>query len=356
MATETGTVELPTNETTDDTLAETQAAIFELLSKDPQKSGEQEPKEPAAPEQPPQETEPKSEAEPETPSNADTEAESEAIPPDVQASVDKRIGKEVAKRKELEEQLAERDAKLAELDAKVKELTEAPKAEEAPAPTNGTLSDNDPILQVPEIKAAWKQENKALDAFKRASALLRDLGKDPDGVFVKLKEVTGQVFTDVDAAREWLEGAKDHYQLQRNEFMASRHAATNRYQQKTEAENAKAKEKSDAEAVKAYPWIKTPASREGQVAAKVLKRWPNLMYVPDGALILGDLVAGQLAREGKVAAPAAPVAPPPKLATNGKTALPANSRVAKAPTSALREKAVESGDLRDIAKYLATAI
>lgn len=348
MATETGTVELPTETTDEPSVADAQAAILKLLnSEEPQKSDEA----PAAPEQPTQETEPTPETEPEVPPAAEADDDDQALSPEVQESVNKRIAKVVAKRKELEEQLAERDAKLAELDAKVKELSEAPKAEEV-APSNGVLKDNDPLLQVPEIKAAWKQENKALDAFKRASAMLRDLGKDPDGVFAKLKEVTGQVFTDSDVAREWLEGAKDHYQLQRNEFMASRHAATNRYQQKTEAEYAKAKEKSDADAVKAYPWLPNRESKEGKTAAKIVQRWPDLLRLPDGALILGDLVAGQLAREGRVAAPVAPAPPPPKLNTNGKTVVNAGMRPEVRPTNALRKQAVETGDIRDVAKFL----
>jgi len=347
MANETGTVELPP-ETTEPVVAETQDAVFKKLfgeqSEDPQKSVEA----PTPTEEPQPSTETTPQVEPDTPPTAEpTEEETEdGLPPDVQDSVNKRIAKVVAKRKELEEQLATKEAEMAELEAKVKELSEA--KEEAPPPQ--VAPELDPVLRNPEIKKLWEQEQSAHGALQKASELLRLSRRSPDAVLATLKQDHKKEFVDIDEARDFLEIVKENASLMRQELAGKRSLATQRHVQKIEQEA----QKHHDTAVKAYPWLPKKDSSEGKVAQSILKRFPALLdplSVPDGMVILGDLVAGQMAREARAKAPAAPAAPPPKLPTPGK-APTATRPTGRPPANALKEKALDSGDILDAAKYL----
>lgn len=348
MANDTGTVVLPP-ETTEPTEAETQAAIERLLEpKDPQKSDE--PAEtPPSEEQPPQEQPP---AEPEVPpaaAESDDDDDDQALPEDVQARIDKRIAKVVAKRKELEEQLSEREARMVELEAKIKELSETPP--QPKEPPRATPRESDPILQVPEIKAIYEQEQKASEAVREARDLLRRLRKEPEATLAEFNERT-KLHYDADDARDWLETVSHNAQVAETRFAQQRAVATQTHVQKMEREA----EKFHDIAVKAYPALTDKNSKEGKLAQEILKRFPllNNPAVPEGWIILGDLVAGRLARESKGTAPAKPAAPPPKLATPAKAATVTRTN-GKTPANALRQKAIETGDEHDVVAYLKTS-
>lgn len=356
MATETETVELST-ETTEEEVeasADVQGAIQNLFGdgeqpEAPQKSEAQE--EPAAEEETQvQETEPKSETETEQPpaEKAPEEDDTDGLSPDAQLRVNKRIGKEVAKRKELEEKLAAIEGEKAELELKVKKLADEPK--ETPKAT--PAANADPLLNVPEIAELHEQEQKAENAFREASGLLRESRKDPDAVLERLKEITKKAFGDIDEAKDWLENVKENAMLKMGQFANKREAASQRHVQKLEQEFNQHREK----ALKILPALSDKTSKEFKVAQEIKERYPGLLnplMVPDGPMLMARLVAGTLALEGKGAAPAATKAPPPKLPGPGKTGTSAVTRpAAKPPANALRLKAVESGEVEDIDRAL----
>jgi hypothetical protein len=361
MATDTGTVELPTETTEDGALAEAQDAIFKLFTPEtPQKPEEEAQAEPEG-EQTTPETEQPSETQAETQPEAEqaeaevegAEDEEQALPEDVQARIDKRIAKVVAKRKELEEQLSDREAKLAEAEAKIKELSETPKATEQPAQPTG---ENDPTLADPEIKKLYDQEKQAEGAYRTASELLRKSRKDPDAVLADLKERVKRDFTDIEDARDFLEQVREEASVTRGQYATQRGVATQRHVQKAEQEHKASYEK----AIKAVPALSDKTSKEFKLAQEINQQFPGLMNAlvrPDGPLLMAKLVLGTLALEAKGAAPAVPKAPPPKLPTPGKTGTSAVTRpVGRPPHTALKQKAVESGDVDDVAKFLETTI
>lgn len=353
MATETGTVELPsqtTNEVTEPTEAETQAAIEALLRDDPQKSDEPAPTEPVPSEEPPQEPQPTEPQEPEAPAAAeDEDTDTEALPDDVQARIDKRIGKEVAKRKELEEQLAAREAKLAETEAKIKELSETTPQQ----PPSATPGPDDPILKVPDVKAHWDEEQKAVSAINRANDMLRNLRREPEAALDEFRKLTNLNYS-VEDAKDWLEQVKEGAQTKRMLHAQQRGIATERHVAKLEKEA----ERYHAEATKAYPDALNKKSAFGQRVEQLSKRFTGLLnprIAPDGMLILLDLAAAQLAREAKATATPVATPKPPKLQTVTKAPVQARTTNGTTKTSsALKKAAIESGDVREIASYLAT--
>ena len=350
MATETETVELSTETTDDQALADAQSKISEFLAgvaEEPQKSPEQEP---PATEEKPQETETTPETETETPPAAETEEEL-ALPPEVQESVNKRMAQLTAKRKEAEEALAKIQAERDELDAKVKELAETAKE---PAPS--LPPDADPILRVPEINKIYQNEQKVEGARREATQLLRTSKTNPDLVLEKLqKDLPQQGFTDIEQVKDFLENVKDTALMRLSELRSQRESAASRHIQRLEKEA----EKFHDLAIKAYPDALDKKSKMGIRVAELSKRMPALLdpkIIPDGWQILTDLAAGQLARElrGTATAAAPKVQQPPKLTPTAKTAPLARPASGK-PQDALRKRMVETGDLDDVAKFLSNS-
>jgi phytoene dehydrogenase-like protein len=115
-------------------------------------------------------------------------------------------------------------------------------------------------------------------------------------------------------------------------------------------------EKYHEQAIKAYPDALDKKSKMGQRVAELTKRMPALLdpkIIPDGWLILTDLANGQLQREAKLAATAAPkTAAPPKLTAPAKTASVVARTPAKPGASTARAKALETGDIADVDRAL----
>jgi len=352
MANDTGTVELPT-ETTEEAVAGTQEAIYKQLFGDeqpeaPQKSEETEQQPESSTEQPPQETETTSETESETPPAAEAEEDEPEVTPEVQETINKRIGKEVAKRKALEEQLAALDQQKAELEAKVKELAEAkPETPAADVPPGA-----DPLLRVPEIKKLHDQEQGAKAAFHKSAELLRLSRKSPEAVLAELKDKHGKEFSDIEDARDYLETVKDNASLKVQELTGQRTLAAQRHVEKL----GKEYEKHYETALKVAPWLPDKNTKEGKIAQEVVKRFPGLLdplQVPDGPILLAQLVLGKMAYEAKGAVQPAPKTPPPKLPTPGKASTTATVRPGARPaTNALKQKAADTGTFEDIDRAL----
>lgn len=84
-------------------------------------------------------------------------------------------------------------------------------------------------------------------------------------------------------------------QATRSELAGQKAARVQRLEQ--EFQNSLAQH--NAAAVKAYPWMADETSDEFQRATAILKKYKDVLAVPNRALIVGDLVAGQMAREAR---------------------------------------------------------
>jgi hypothetical protein len=154
---------------------------------------------------------------------------------------------------------------------------------------------------------------------------------------------------DVDEAREILQEIRDNSLRKQLSLENERRIATFQHQQQLAAKH----QATAMEAQKVYPWMGKEGTPEDKVAREILAEHPGLWGVPDGPFILGDLVAGRMARKGKTvtATNAPPAVVPTKLPPSPK-AVPAQDNPKAASISAAKAKVIESGRLEDAAKYL----
>jgi hypothetical protein len=248
----------------------------------------------------------------ETPKEGDDE-EKHGLTPEQQARIDKRIGKEVARRKEAEEKAAEAEAiraerdqartELEELKRKAAEKPEQP--ESAPDPTG-----IDPrLLTVPAIKKVYEAETNFGRAYEQSKTLIKMLRTDPEKVIKHLTDLgVPGIATDEDA-RERLTDLRDEALRKQLAMQGHRERATDKFWQEMQNEKVKQSEK----ARELYPWLKDKTSAEYKHAeTSVIKRFPGILDEIDGELWLGRLTKAVMAESApKQEAPkSAPVIPP----------------------------------------------
>jgi hypothetical protein len=266
----------------------------------------------------------------ETPAQTDSETEAEAPSADAEmgdAETDgeeeapktvpyRRLAKEIAKRKALEERLEALEAKAE---------TKAEAAE--PAAPVGPTDD-------PEVKPHRERETKLtaeLTAVRDLKALLKT---KPDLVAEQIRKVDPQVDSDEQSLRDWLDNYADQQRDRLAETKAQRvaaeQAATMRRQQQEAAARTEAKQQVDAVA----PWVKASANvvnqlreaeAEGDTAAvaelkrKVDPRWatfarymahPDIQRHPLGLKVAAGLAELDHRLALAQAKPAAPAGKP----------------------------------------------
>lgn len=185
------------------------------------------------------------EAAPEEGEDDDVLSQESALDPKLQAKIDKRIGKEVAKRKTLEQEVAKRDAQIEEL----KKLAEKePEVREVVAPTA-----ENPLANIESIEGL----QQAFEQAKKAVLDLEDMLDSPEietGVTVGEQTYTKQ----------------DIKQALRN---AKRHLAEHIPQR---AQFLQARESTRAQLHADFPALKDKNSADYQVFQKTLKENPAL--------------------------------------------------------------------------------
>lgn len=248
---------------------------------------------------------------------------------DVQASVDKRIGKEVRKRKEAleakeaaESEAAELRQKLEEAEARAKEAGDA-MADFVPPPTEAN-----PFANLNSLEDIQKE-------MLRAEQTLEWAEDNPDGALLTTDEGERE-FTSEDV-REIKKKASRALRRQLPEQQA--------YLQ--------ARDSLEPQALESYPWWKDKASSEFQSAMQLLRQMPELARFPDYKFVVGDYLAGRGLRENlpakqaaaKVAkkAPSQPTAP---------TAEPAPIDPAAARSASARKAFQETGGVDELANVL----
>lgn len=240
---------------------------------------------------------------------------------DQKARIQKRIDKEVAKRKAAEEKAAQSEAIRAELEALKasqaelqKKLAEKPESAQPEPEVDGI----DPrLLTVPEIKKIWDAEKRAETAYETTKTMLRALKRDPDSVIKELSKLGIKAETDEDA-KDALSELRERAFRKQLELQGHRERTTERFWQNLQA----SRQAQAQEARKHYTWLeklndKSASGPEVETAKKVLERFPTLLEYADGEKLLGHLVAGELnfAKPKAEAAKPAPVIPPKPPAT-----------------------------------------
>jgi hypothetical protein len=265
-------------------------ALAELLKEslagddEPEPQPEELKEESESPDDPPADVEEKEEGEDVLSQEEETteaEAESTAeLTPEQQEKFNKRIGKEVRKRKEQEEAHA---GEVAALNA---ELEEARAGAFAPQPTG-----SNPFSGITTLEELAKLKRGALDQLEWTE-------DNPMGGVLTTKE--GDQELDEEGSqnlRRWTNRALREHIPAQVEFIQKRDSL-------------------EPEVLEAYPWWKDKASSDYQNAKLAMRQFPGVQNEPNYKLIIGDAMAGQALRmskgkkpEQKKAVPKAPDQP-----------------------------------------------
>lgn len=251
--------------------------------------------------------------EPEAKAAEETEAEAEnvlspepdTLDPKLQKKIDRRIGKEVAKRKELERRLNELQGQLLE-----RQSQPAGAKEETPivALPGGVM----PLANINEVQGLVQLQQQAKEAVRWAEAQLD--AETPE------VQIEGHTYTRAD-----LKG------IIRNAKVTLEDHIPARYQFLT------AKQQSQQAAYERYPFLKDRTSEEYVQAQTAYQQYPWLRNLPNADEIIGRQIMGAkyeviLAEEAKKkTAKTAAKAPPPKPTSDHASVSSADTSVGRVP-------------------------
>ncbi len=239
-----------------------------------------------------------------------------SLTPELQAVVDKRIGKAVAKQRKAERDLAELKLRLAEIEAAPRETPKADSPSIVPLPQGApTLANINTVAELQKLQSDAKQ------AIRFAEAALEEIsdGAQPPEGWTKqaLREVARN-------ARVTLEDQIP----ERQRFLTTRH----QMQQK---------------AYEVLPFMKDRASTDYRAAQAIYERHPFLRNIPEGDFTVGLIVEGIKAVEARQNAAQAAAKPDPKKPviskpkpTGGQSAVSAEGSSGRAPIGAAKEAAL----------------
>jgi len=248
----------------------------------------------------------------------------DGLPPDIQESVNKRIGKEVRKRKTIEEEkaaeISDLKAQLATAEARV---DGAESTEFTPLPT-----ETNPFASLNTVEEVRKEMMQAEQTLEWAE-------DNPDGALLETKE----------GEREFT--AEDVREIRKKAARAMRR------QLPDQLGFIQARDHLEPQALEAYPWWKDKASSEFQDAMQLMRHMPEVARYPDYKFVVGDYLAGRAARENpvKAKAPAKGVkkAPPQPTAP---TAEPAPIDPVAVRSASAMKAFQESGGVDELANII----
>lgn len=209
---------------------------------------------------------------------AGTEGESQTVPI-------KRLNKEVARRKKLEEEVralrakskeGQDDVDVDDIGVSDPEVTRLTQEETIAKATYGLASD---LLGKLRRAAADDDEDAKAKLIGEVEATLRE------------KKVTLRDFS-ADVMSRYLESVADDHREKLDDLRVKKHV----HQARAEERAGFERQANDAKAVKHYPWLKDESSKEYHFAKSVAQMLPGLRKSPAGLLVLGDTVNGALAR------------------------------------------------------------
>ena len=216
--------------------------------------------------------------------------DTEQLPPDLQDKIDKRIGKEVAKRKTLEDQLAIQREELEKYKAAAAQPQEQPQ-QAAPV----VVDPSQPLSHIGTVDALNAEHRQAKDVIRSAEDMLDQFDSGVDLVeFQGDSYSKAQVKTILRNAKRTVEDLIP----QRYQFLQNRDGWRNR-------------------AIEEFPFLKDKTSKEYHLVESARRNYPIIAALPDADYVLSLAVEGIKAVEARKAA----------------TAKPAPKTTAKAPAS-----------------------
>jgi hypothetical protein len=269
------------------------------------------PKPPESPEQP----EPPKPTEPETP---EPEAEDEApemayLPPEVQTAINKRIGKEVARRKAADEARTAAEARAAELETQAGLTGE-----------RRVIDSASPMSQVNDFTTLAQRKAQTESLLEQTRDLLDSVEDEPDKVAASLAAGGITLVEPTPAAmRKSLRLIEKNLKRTLETHIPARESFLN-----AEAET-------QARVLTVFPDLKNPASQRAKILAEVLARHPEMRFSATWPALAAAAVEGilKINEEGQKKAKATSDKPKPP------PAIPARPWSASA-SAGPREKAV----------------
>lgn len=204
------------------------------------------------------------------------------LSPELQEKLDKRIGKEVAKRKALEEQMAAIKSEFEALKASKEEEVQLP----PPAPVV-TLPDG-PLASINDIDGLRSEHQTAKEIMRLVEDALDSEGVENGFIF------DGQTYTkqQLKQIRRNAERTINDYIPQRAQFLQQRDAYTQK-------------------AAETFPWAKDKTSKEYKQAVQLMRQDPRLGSSVDGLYSAGVYLKGLQAIEAEKSAKPKPLAKAP---------------------------------------------
>lgn len=238
----------------------------------------------------------------------------EALPPELQKAIDKRIGKEVARRKALED---EKKALASELEQLKAAQAQQPEQPQAPVVVN---TPDQPLAHISTVQDLQREHQQAKSITQVAEDLLDQFEPGVEKVMYGDREYTkAEVKTIYRNAKRTVE-----------EFIPQRH------------QFLQAKQMWRAKALTDFPFLKDKTSAEYQMAQTAIRNYPWIEGAPDSDYIVGLAVKGQMALEAEKKAKAAPVKPVAKApASQVATVATSSSKPRGGENVVLRQKAAK---------------
>lgn len=252
------------------------------------------------------------------------DADESGLPADVQESVNKRIGKEVKKRKALKE---ESEAEIIELRRKLEEA-EA-KAGEGGEAFTPTVTEANPFAELNSVEDVQKE-------LLRAEQTLEWAEDNPEGAYLEV------------------EGSDKEFTAEDVRVIRRKAARAIRRQLPEQLGYIQARDHLEPQALEAFPWWKDKASSDYQNAMQVLRAMPDLARFPDYKFVVGDYLKGREVRETSPKAKAKKTKgvkkAPPQPTASAEQPAPVNPETVR---SASAKKAFqESGGVDELANII----
>jgi len=184
-----------------------------------------------------------------------------ALSPEIQAAVDKRIGKEVAKRKDLEGKLQAAEARLASLETK---------QTDGGTKFKGILGKDLTVLTESEL-VGYEADIRELRRWARRH-IETGYTNEKDGISFSAEEIADRMETIEEVLEERIPKAR--------------------------GQAAKRKE-ADERAQKAFPALFDAESPDHETAEALLKAVPELRRIPEYRMLIGHMIAGAKALRTK---------------------------------------------------------
>lgn len=235
-------------------------------------------------------TEPEPEAEA---AEAEAEAPDEQEPED-ESGWERRLGKELRKRKEAEEQAQVLQQRAEAAEAALKAIQERPDPELPP--------EINPVNSDEAVKQFTEQERLSEAALARVNEWLPRVQADPEAVAAQLRELKIPVnTTEPDELRLQLEvireTLREHRLNAKVELRLAREKAANRIQARV-AQSLTA-------ATKEFPWLADAQSAHYQEATRIMQSAPWLKAMPDPWRVLAEYTEGRMLVAARKAKPPA---------------------------------------------------